>query len=123
MQSLKTVIVATTIAVAGLTHAASTSQTISTELNEVRAGNFDGIEYLDLHISSQVGPVTCRNNVVSVNVEKYTEKTDHDIEVIALQAMVKSEAVLITVQLAKDDCIDGKPLVSELKVLPRSTHF
>ncbi len=99
------------------------SQTISTELNEVRTGQFDGIDYLDLYITRHVGPATCRNNIVSIDVNRYTEKNRANIEVLALSAVVKSDQVLLTIPLASDSCVDGKPLVSDLQVLPELPVF
>lgn len=125
MKIQNSIIAAVFMTAAGIAVAAVAppTQTISTELNEVRAGNIDGVDYLDLHIDRRVGPITCRNDVVSVDIDQYGENSESDIQVLALQAMVKSEPVLITVQLEENDCIDGKPLVSELVVLHKNSLF
>jgi hypothetical protein len=115
--------VAVLLAFTGIAGAAASYQTISTELNEVRAGNFGGVDYLDLYIDRHIGPVTCRNNIVSIDVNRYVDKTNANIEVIAVSALVQSEQVLITVPLEKDNCVDGKPLVSDLTLIPHNPLF
>jgi len=103
-------------------HAAFTPKRhITTELQEVRTGSINGLEYLTIHIADTVGPASCHGSVLKVDTASFNKLGKHEqLENIALSAMLNSDTVLITVPLRWSDCIDGKPTLSDMIVLPES---
>ena len=96
-------------------------QIIATELNEVHTGSLNGRDYLTIHIDGNVGPATCRGNILKIDTSSFTKEGKQEaIESVALSAMLSSEAVMITVPLRADDCLDGMPTVSDMYLLPTS---
>jgi len=96
-------------------------QTIATELNEVRTGSVNGRDYLTIHIDGNVGPSACHGNILKIDTSQFTKEGEQQaIESVALSAMLSSEAVMITVPLEADDCLDGMPTVSDMYLLPTS---
>lgn len=94
---------------------------ITTELQEVRTGNINGLDYLTLHIADAVGPASCRGRVLKVDTASFNQQGKQEqLESVALSAMLNSDTVLITVPLRWDDCLDGMPTLSDLIVLPES---
>lgn len=102
----------------GSAQAASVRHTFATQLEEVRTGHFNGKDFLSIQIRGNVGPANCRGNVLTIDVEKFkSENKQHEIENVALSAMLNDDSVLITVPLGYQDCIDGKPTVSDMYLL------
>ena len=94
---------------------------VTTELQEVRTGNINGLEYLTLHIADAVGPASCHGRVLKVDTASFDQQGKQEqLESIALSAMLNSDTVLITVPLRWNDCLDGMPTLSDLIVLPES---
>lgn len=107
-----------TILLASGLHAKSIDHTFATQLKEVRTGHFNGSEYLTIQIPGQVGPASCRGNVLKVDISTIRSETKQQaIETVALSAMLNDDSVLITVPLGYSDCIDGKPTVSDMYLL------
>ncbi len=94
---------------------------IATELQEVRTGNINGLEYLTIHIADSVGPSTCHGSVLKIDTASFNQQGKQaELETVALSAMLNAETVLITVPLRWDDCLDGMPTLSDMVVLPAS---
>ncbi len=94
---------------------------ITTELQEVRTGSINGLEYLTLHIADAVGPASCHGRVLKVDTASFNQQGKQEqLESVALSAMLNSDTVLITVPLRWTDCLDGMPTLSDLIVLPES---
>lgn len=94
---------------------------IATELQEVRTGNINGLEYLTIHIADSVGPASCRGSVLKVDTASFNQQGKQaELETVALSAMLNSDTVLITVPLRWDDCLDGMPTLSDMVLLPAS---
>lgn len=102
------------------THAGPVQHTFATQLQEVRTGHFNGTEYLTIQIPGNVGPASCRGNVLKVDKNTLPSDGQQSIETAALSAMLNEDKVLITVGLERGDCIDGKPSVVDLHVVNRS---
>lgn len=99
-------------------YGASVQHTFTTQLEEVRTGHFNGKEYLSIQISGNVGPANCRGNVLKIDMDSFkTEDKQHEIENIALSAMLNDDSVLITVPLGYTDCVDGKPTVLDMYLM------
>jgi len=120
---LKTLTLSSTILVAGListnvTAAAEYNHTFTTELQEVRAGSINGKEYLTLHIDSFVGPANCQGSVLRVNSHSISQPGKQEaMESIALEAMLRSEKVILTVPLNYNRCVDGMPTVTDIDLV------
>ncbi|MEE9334506.1 MAG: hypothetical protein V3U65_10495 [Granulosicoccaceae bacterium] len=94
---------------------------IATELQEVRTGSINGLEYLTIHIADSVGPSTCHGSVLKVDTASFNQQGKQaKLETVALSAMLNSDSVLITVPLRWDDCLDGLPTLSDMVLLPAS---
>jgi len=105
-------------AVSGFAHSAAVRHTFATQLEEVRTGHFNGKEYLSIQIRGNVGPANCRGNVLKIDMDNFkSENKQHEIENVALSAMLNDDSVLITVPLGFADCVDGKPTVLDMYLL------
>jgi len=76
-----------------------------------KAGSINGKEYLTIHIASFVGPASCHGSVLRVSSGPQ--------ESIALEAMLKSEKVVLTVPVSRGECVDGLPTVTKIGLAPR----
>lgn len=98
--------------------AESVGVTFATQLEEVRTGHFNGKEFLSIQIAGDVGPVTCRSNILKIDMNSFkSENKQNEIETVALSAMLNDDSVLITVPLGYSDCVDGKPTVSDMYLI------
>lgn len=94
------------------------NHTFTTELQEVRSGSVDGKEYLTIHIASSVGPANCQGNVLRVDTQSLKQPgKQHAMESVALEAMLTSERVVITVPLTSDQCVDGMPTITAINLV------
>jgi len=94
---------------------------IATELQEVRTGNINGLEYLTIHIADKGGPASCHGSVLKVDTSSFNQQGKQaELENVALAAMLNSDTVLITVPLRWDDCLDGMPTLRDIVLLPES---
>jgi len=98
---------------------ADTNHTFTTELQEVRTGSIDGKVFLDVHISSSVGPSNCQGNVLRVDTTASVSQPDRQgiMESVALEAMLTSKPVIITVPTTWNECVDGMPTMSFINLL------
>ena len=93
------------------------NHTFTTELQEVRTGTVNGREYLAIHINSSVGPANCRGNILRINSGSHGQAwKQQEMEAVALQAMLTSEPVVITVPLTFNECIDGMPTLTHINL-------
>lgn len=92
-------------------------QRVATVLTEVQRGAVDGREFLTLRIDGEaVGPPDCRGTTLTADLVELGEPRRRDrIERTVLAAMLGERPVVITVPLAADDCIDGKPTFIDLQ--------
>lgn len=99
---------------------ASQQVSIATQLSEVQRGTFDGHDYLTLHIGGHdVGPSRCRSNVLRMDTVSAADAArQEEIETIALSAMLSKALVMIVVPLDESQCVDGKPTLTDLYLLP-----
>lgn len=91
------------------------NHTFTTELQEVRAGSVNGEEYLTIHINSFVGPASCHGSVLRVSSQSVNQPGKQEaMESIAMEAMLTSEPVVITVPLSLNRCVDGMPTLIDI---------
>jgi len=95
---------------------ADAKHTFTTELQEVRTSSINGQEYLTIHIDSAVGPANCQGNVLRVNTLSLQQQA---MESVALEAMLTSEPVVITVPLTWNECVDGMPTLTDINLAAR----
>lgn len=101
---------------------AGVSHVLTTELQEVRSGTINGEEYLTIHIESSVGPIGCQGNVLRVDSGSMSQPGKQQaMESIALEAMLTSERVVLTIPLGGSKCVDGMPTLSDINLL-NQTH-
>ena len=99
-------------------NAESVGLTFTTQLEEVRTGHFNGKDFLSIQIAGDVGPATCRGNILKIDMNSFkSENKQNEIETVALSAMLNDDSVLITVPLGYSDCVDGKPTVSDMYLI------
>lgn len=98
-----------------LANAASANYTFQTDIQEVNAGHINGQDILTIQIQNRVGPAACHGNILKVQLN---EQHDDQIESIALSAMLKSDPVMITIPLSSSQCVDGKPTVLDISLVP-----
>lgn len=112
---------AAALAIAGTTTAlASWNHTFTTELQEVRTSSINGKEYLTIYIDSSVGPANCQGSVLRVDTQSLKQPgKQHEMESVALEAMLTSEPVVITVPLTSDQCVDGMPTITDINFVTR----
>ena len=100
---------------------ASANHIFTTELQEVRTGSINGKEYLTIHIDSAVGPANCQGNVLRVDTQSLNQPGKQQaMESIALEAMLTSELVTLTVPLNWDKCVEGMPTLIDINL---ATHI
>lgn len=115
--TLLTFLLLSTVSVAASNH------TFTTELQEVRTGSINGEEYLTIHIDSAVGPASCQGNVLRVDTQSLNQPgRQQAMESIALEAMLTSERVVITVPMNGGTCVDGMPTMTYINFV-RSYNF
>jgi len=115
---IKSLLTAATLTVASVAIAVPVNHTFTTQLEEVRMGHFDGTDYLTVQISGNVGPASCRGNVLKVAISAMgKDQRQLAIETVALSAMLNDDDVMITVGLNRSDCVDGKPALVDLHIL------
>lgn len=111
-------IIASSALHAGIAFGGPVQHTFTTQLEEVRTGSFNGQEYLTVQIPGNVGPASCRGNVLKVDVSAMkSEAQQQQLETVALSAMLTEENVMVTVGLNRNDCVDGKPTLVDLHLL------
>jgi len=99
---------------------AGPNHTFTTELQEVRTSSINGKEYLTIYIDSDVGPANCQGNVLRVDTQSMSQPGKQQaMESIALEAMLTSERVVITVPLTWDQCVDGMPTLTDINLVNR----
>jgi len=102
---------------------AATNHTFTAELQEVRTGSINGRAYLTIHIDSSVGPANCQGSKLRVDTHSVKHPGKQEaMESIALEAMLTSEPVVITVPLTSDECVDGMPTLTDINLLTRSPY-
>jgi len=99
---------------------AAANHTFTAELQEVRTGSINGREYLTIEIDSSVGPANCQGSKLRVDTlsVKSADK-QQAMESIALEAMLTSEKVVITVPLTWNECVDGMPTLTDINLITR----
>lgn len=99
---------------------AEMNHTFTAELQEVRTGSINGREYLTIHIDSSVGPANCQGRKLRVDTHSVnTPGKQAKMESIALEAMLTSERVVITVPLNWNECVDGMPTLTDINLITR----
>lgn len=100
--------------------AAASDHTFTTELQEVRTGSINGKDYLTIHIGSSVGPANCQGSVLRVDTQSLKQPGKQQaMESVALEAMLTSEPVVITVPLNWDNCVEGMPTLTAINLVAR----
>ena len=118
LKTLSFLALCTSISLISLSLRAETNHTFTTELQEVRTGSIDGKVFLDVHISSSVGPSNCQGNVLRVDTVSVSQPGRQGVmESVALEAMLTSKPVIITVPTTWNDCVDGMPTMSYINLL------
>lgn len=92
--------------------------TFKTDIQQIQTGNIDGENFLTIQIPGEVGPMSCRSNILKVEMNNY--RGNQQIETIAFSAMLRDDQVMITVPLSARDCVDGKPTVLDMYVIHNS---
>jgi len=116
---LKTIILVSACFFASATQAAM-NHTFTAELQQVRTGSVNGREFLTIHIDSRVGPANCQGSKLRVDTQSVTQPGKQEaMESIALEAMLTSERVIITVPLTWDECVDGMPTLTDINLVTR----
>lgn len=88
---------------------------VSTEVREVRSQSINGSQVLTLQINGVAGPLGCQSSTVTLRSSQTDiSGTDHDLEALALRAMLNAEEVFISVPASNEHCIDGRPTVTDL---------
>lgn len=91
----------------------------ATQLTEVKHGTHNGRDYLTINIGArQVGPVGCQSNVVHLDHPQAQRR--EQIEALALSAMLSADIVMIVLPMDAALCVDGKPVFTDLYLLPAS---
>jgi len=99
---------------------AATNHTFTAELQEVRTGSVNGREYLTIEIDSSVGPANCQGSKLRVDTHSVKQPGKQEaMESIALEAMLTSERVVITVPTTWNECVDGMPTLTDINLITR----
>jgi len=99
---------------------AATNHTFTAELQEVRTGSVNGREYLTIEIDSSVGPANCQGSKLRVDTHSVNQPGKQEaMESVALEAMLTSERVVITVPTTWDECVDGMPTLTDINLITR----
>ena len=94
------------------------NHTFTAELQEVRTGSVNGREYLTIQIDTLVGPANCQGSKLRVDTLSVEHPAQQEaMESIALEAMLTSERVVITVPLTSDECVDGMPTLTSINLV------
>lgn len=102
---------------------AAVNHTFTAELQEVRTGSINGREYLTIQIDASVGPANCQGSKLRVDTHSVKKPGKQAaMESIALEAMLTSEPVVITVPLNSNECVDGMPTLTDINLLTRSPY-
>lgn len=118
----KTLVFTVLSSLAAMTQAAM-NHTFTAELQEVHTGSINGREYLTIQIDSSVGPANCQGSKLRVDTHSVKHPAKQEaMESIALEAMLTSEPVVITVPLTWDECVDGMPTLTDINLLTRSPY-
>jgi len=97
---------------------AAMNHTFTAELQEVRTGSINGRQYLTIGIDSSVGPANCQGSKLRVDTQSVKQPGKQEaMESIALEAMLTSERVVITVPLTWNDCVDGMPTLTDINLV------
>lgn len=119
---LAATILVTSLAFTASAHAGIQKGTVNysfkTDIQQVQTGQIDGKDFLTIQIPGEVGPMSCRGNVLKIEMDK--DHGNEHIETIALSAMLQDDQVMITVPLSSRDCVDGKPTVLDMYLLHNS---
>ncbi len=108
-----------TLSFCALVAQASANHTFTAALTEVRTGSVNGREILTIHIDAKVGPANCQGNVLRVDTQSLNLPGKKEaMESIALEAMLTSERVIITVPIEWDECVDGMPTLTDINLAP-----
>lgn len=107
---------------AAVSHAA-VDHTFTAELQEVRTGSINGREYLTIQIDSLVGPASCQGSRLRVDTHSAKHPGQQEaMESIALEAMLTSERVIITVPMTWNECVDGMPTLTDINLVTRTYY-
>ena len=88
---------------------------LATDVREVRSSSINGQKVLSLGIRGMAGPADCRNSTVLLNTASLGTKTESErLEAIALQSILSSEPVIISVPTELGECIDGMPTFNNI---------
>lgn len=99
---------------------AAMNHTFTAELQEVHTGSINGREYLTIQIDSSVGPANCQGSKLRVDTHSVKQPGKQEaMESVALEAMLTSERVVITVPLTWDECVDGMPTLTDINLVTR----
>jgi|GEM_PF-4019726 len=96
------------------TLAQAANHVFATEVREVRASTMGGNPVLTLEIDDITGPVGCQSTTVLL---ESSNPVNANLEAIALRALISSEAVVISVPIEYDGCVNGKPTVADMWIL------
>ncbi len=97
---------------------AAMNHTFTAELQEVHTGSVNGREYLTIQIDSSVGPANCQGSKLRVDTHSVNKPGKQAaMESIALEAMLTSERVIITVPLTWNECVDGMPTLTDINLI------
>ncbi len=96
--------------------AATPHYIMSTEVREVRSQSINGSQVLMLQINAVAGPSGCQSSTVTLRSSESTSHghTEHDLEALALRAMLNAEEVFISMPTSNEHCVDGRPTVTDL---------
>lgn len=86
----------------------------------MHTGSVNGREYLTIQIDSSVGPANCQGSKLRVDTHSVNKPGKQEaMESIALEAMLTSERVVITVPLTWNECVDGMPTLTDINLITR----
>ena len=99
------------------------THTFETEVHEVMATNVNGENRLLLTIDATIGPAGCKASSVLLATDHLNKASRDKIESVALQAFLYSESVVVSVPTEPSQCVEGKPLATNLMLLNASAPF
>jgi len=99
------------------------THTFEAEVTGVRASNVNGHHRLLLEIDEITGPTGCKSSSIIVASEQHSPHAQAEIEALALQALLNSESILVSVPTDRSHCVDGKPLATDLRLLGQPASF
>ncbi len=99
--------------------AMASHETLATELHEVRRASVNGRDYLTIRIPHSIGPINCHGSVLTLDTAAMPPTNGKALlESVALEAMLTADPVMITVPTDTDQCINGKPTITDMYRLP-----